>query len=113
MRLRRGVGRGVSIFAGASKSKAANDVDRGLVRVISLLISPIAPLCAARAVLSEANASGVNDLLSASDSSCFAGSSPNSPLTNGRGAESDLLSSPSYSSWRSAATLGFDSLNKS
>ena len=92
--LRSGVGRGVSIFAGASKSKAAKDVERGFVSVISLLISPTAPLCAVSAVCREANASGVNDLLNASDSNCFVGSCPSSPFTNGRGDESDLLNSP-------------------
>ena len=72
--LRNGVGRGVNSFAGASRSNAAKEDDRGVVSVISLAISALTVRCVAKAFCSEPRTSGVRLLFEASASSCAVGS---------------------------------------
>ena len=111
--LRSGVGRGVSNFAGASRSNAANDVESGDVSVISLAISAEIVRCDASAVLSADTASGESDLFATSASICAIGSAVGATPGVVEALANDLLSSPRYCSWSSAASRGATSPNRS
>ena len=92
--LRNGVGRGVSNFAGASKSNAANDVESGDVSVISLAISAEIARCVDNAEFNAETASGESDLFATSASICAIGSADGAIPGVCEALAKDLFSSP-------------------